>query len=115
QLDEIDHAAHSEIERLKAAAGGGRGVGAALRLTALVSEIAAVIAKARSAAEALSASIAGEISIQVAQMGAYQAPATPPANSSGSDLDDLRRLNFAGGNPREGMPLGLGPVPLAPE
>src|ERR1700682_720347 len=42
QLDEIDRVANEKIEQLKAAAQGG-GIGASLRLGALVSEIAAVI------------------------------------------------------------------------
>ena len=69
QLDEIDRAANEKIEQLKAAAAGG-GVGAALRLSALVGEIAAIISAARGAAEALSAGVAGEIASQAARIGA---------------------------------------------
>src|ERR1700722_18266333 len=65
QLDEIDRTANEKIEKLKADAGGA-GVGAALRLSALVGEIAAIITGARGAAEALSASVAGEIASQAA-------------------------------------------------
>ena len=113
QLDEIDRAANEQIERLKAAAHGG-GIGAALRLSAVVSEIAAVIAKARSAAGALSASIAAEISIQLARLGTVHKIQTPSA-SDGSSLDDLKGLNFAGGSPRNGMPTGWVPPPLSPQ
>jgi len=62
QLDEIDRVANEKIEQLKAAARGG-GIGASLRSSALVSEIAAVVSAARSAAEAFSASIAAEHTI----------------------------------------------------
>jgi hypothetical protein len=114
QLDEIDRRANEEIERLKAAAHGG-GIGAALRLTALVGEIAAVIVKARSAAEALSASIAAAISTQLASIGACRAPSTPPVGDTGPSLEGLQGLNFAGGSPRNGMPAGWITPPLAPE
>src|ERR1700722_20362573 len=69
QLDEIDRVANEEIERLKAVAQSG-GIGASLGLSALVSEIAAVISKARAAAEALNASIAAEIATQTGRIGA---------------------------------------------
>src|SRR5258708_15986652 len=57
QLDEIDRTANEKIEKLKAAAVCS-GIDAAARLTALVSQIAAIIAAARGAAEALSVSVA---------------------------------------------------------
>src|SRR5258708_24756417 len=100
QLDEIDRKANEEIERLKAAAPQGGGIGAALRRSALVSEIAAVIFNARSAAEALSASIAAEISIQVARIGTVHRTEATSSSDNGPTLDALAVLHSAGGSPR---------------
>src|SRR6202790_3186385 len=69
QLDEIDRVANEEIEQLKAAHQGS-GIGAAARLSALVSAIAAIVSNARAAAGAVSASVVGEIICQGAKIGA---------------------------------------------
>jgi hypothetical protein len=93
QLDEIDRTANDEIEKLKAANAGG-GVGAAARLSALVSEIAAIIAKARAAAEALSAGAAGEIASQAARIGPGGKEKTPFGNK-GPQLIQSTSKTFA--------------------
>jgi hypothetical protein len=116
QLDEIDRAANEEIERLKAAAQGG-GIGASLRLNAVVADIAAVITKARAAAEALSASIAAEIGVQVGRVGAHGKTEPLSNRDTGRQINpaDFRSLG-GGGNPRDGLPTGLiGQLPQTPE
>src|SRR3984893_17558209 len=116
QLDEIDRTANEEIEKLKAANAGG-GIGAAARLSALVSEIAAIIAKARAAAEALSAGVAGEIASHAARIGPGGKEKTPSGNN-GQQINPVDFKNFrgAGGWPLNGgMPSVRVPPPLAPD
>jgi hypothetical protein len=116
QLDEIDRTANEKIEQLKAAAAGG-GIGAAARLSALVSEIAAIIAAARGAAEALSASVAGEIASQAVRIGAGGNEKTP-SGSKGPQINpaDFKTFRGAGGGPLNGgMPNVRVPPPLAPD
>jgi hypothetical protein len=114
QLDEIDRTANDEIEKLKAA---NAGVGAAARLSALVSEIAAIIAKARAAAEALSAGVAGEIGSQAARIGPGGKEKTPFGNK-GPQINpaDFKNFRGAGGWPLNGgMPTQRVPAPQTPQ
>ena len=116
QLDEIDRVANEKIEQLKAAAQGS-GIGASLKLSALVSAIAAVVSAARTAAEALSASTAAEIAVLTTRIGIH-GKTSPASNGDAApqiDPADLRGLG-GGGSPRDGMPTGLmGQLPLAPQ
>jgi hypothetical protein len=121
QLDEIDRTANEKIEKLKADAGRG-GVGADLRLSALVGEIAAIISAARGAAAALSASVAGEIASQAARIGASgnhsgteSGSTEPPYGSNGTQMmqADYRESRGAGGQPLSGgMAVKRVPPPL---
>jgi hypothetical protein len=122
QLDEIDGVANEEIEKLRAANVVG-GIGAAARLSALVNEIAAIIAKARGAAEALSAGVAGEIASQAARIGAAAKDAgaggknKTPSGDNGPQIKpaDFKGFRGAGGWPQNGgMPMGRLPPGLNP-
>jgi hypothetical protein len=122
QLDEIDRTANEKIEKLRADAGGG--VGAALRLSALVGEISAIISAARGAAEALSAGVAGEIASQAARIGVdgrgtgtEKGSNEPPSDNNGTQIKpaDYKEFTGSGRSPiNGGMPVKRVPPPLSP-